>query len=29
VMVCVVDDPGEEDEDPAQTVTDPDPIFEP
>jgi hypothetical protein len=29
VMVCVVDDPGEEDEDPTQTVTDPDPIFEP
>ena len=29
VMVCVVDDPGEEDEDPTQTVTDPEPIFEP
>ena len=29
VMICVVDDPGEEDEDPTQTVTDPEPIFEP
>jgi hypothetical protein len=29
VMVCVVDDPGEEVEVPTQTVTDPEPIFEP
>ena len=29
VMVCVVDDPGEEDDEPAQTVTDPEPNFEP
>jgi hypothetical protein len=28
-MVCVVDDPGEEDDEPAQTVTDPEPNFEP
>ena len=29
VIVCVVDDPGEEVEAPTQTVTDPEPIFEP
>ena len=29
VMVCVVDDPGEEVDEPTQTVTDPEPIFEP
>jgi hypothetical protein len=29
VMVCVVDEPGEEDVEPAQTVTDPEPNFEP
>ena len=29
VMVCVVDEPGEEDDEPAQTVTDPEPNFEP
>ncbi len=29
VMVCVVVDAGEENEDPTQTVTDPDPIFDP
>ncbi len=29
VMVCVVDDPGEEIELPTQTVTDPEPNFEP
>jgi hypothetical protein len=28
-MVCLVDDPGEEVEEPTQTVTDPEPIFEP
>ena len=29
VIVCVVDDPGEEVEAATQTVTDPEPIFEP
>jgi hypothetical protein len=29
VIVCVVDDPGEEVDEPTQTVTDPEPIFEP
>jgi hypothetical protein len=29
MMVCVVDDPGEETELPTQTVTDPEPNFEP
>ena len=28
-MVCVVDDPGEEVDEPTQTVTEPEPIFEP
>ena len=29
VMVCVVDEPGEEVDEPTQTVTDPEPNFEP